>query len=73
MSILAFLVTIAFSVDFKNLTLPKNIKTILFSQMLQTTETLVTGRLLKNLADREYYIIYEGLVIALLFIAIVVK
>lgn len=72
-SIIAFFVTIWFSIDFKNLTFPRSMKFILIVQLLCTAETLLTWRLLKNVPDKEFYIIYEVLVIFILFLPILFK
>lgn len=72
-AILAFVVTILFSVDFKTFTVPKSIKLIFWIQILMTLETLFTWWLLKNLPDNEYYVIYEVLILIVLLIPILLR
>ncbi|GHV23481.1 hypothetical protein FACS189428_7040 [Clostridia bacterium] len=67
-AIVTFFVIMAFSIDFKKLTFPKSAKLILSIQLLGTVDTLLTGRLLKSVADVEYYVMYEILIaVVLLF------
>jgi hypothetical protein len=72
-SIIAFIVTILFSINFKKLTLPRSIRFILIVEILYTAETLLTWRLLKNVPDKEFYVIYEVIVIFILFLPILFK
>jgi hypothetical protein len=69
-AILTFFVIMAFSIDFKKLTLPKSAKLILAIQLLGAVDTLLTGRLLKSIADVEFYIIYELLIAVILLFPI---
>lgn len=72
-AILAFFVIMAFSIDLKKLALPKTIKLILAIQLLIALETLLTGWFLKSVSDTDYYILYEIIVVALLFIPLLRK
>ncbi|MDR0860832.1 MAG: hypothetical protein LBO09_07890 [Candidatus Peribacteria bacterium] len=69
-AIVTFFVIMAFSIDFKKLTLPKSAKLILSIQLLGTVDTLLTGRLLKSVADVEYYVMYELLIAVILLFPI---
>lgn len=66
MSILVIITTILFSIDFKNFEFPKNIKKILFVQILITIETLLTWYFLKDLADKDYFVVYQIVVVIML-------
>lgn len=72
-AIVAFLVIMAFSINFKKLTLPKSIKLILWIQALIALETLLTGWFLQSVPDKEYYILYEVMVVIILLFPLVWK
>jgi len=65
-SILVIIITILFSIDFKKFELPKNIKKILFVQVLITLETLLTWYFLKDLADKDYFVVYQIVIVIML-------
>lgn len=65
-SILVIIITILFSIDFKKFEFPKNMKKILLVQLLITAETLLTWYFLKDLADMDYFIIYQIVIVVML-------
>ena len=72
-AIITFLVILGFSIDLKKLTMPKSIKLILGIQALIALEALLTGRFLKSVSDKEYYILYELIVVVLLLFPIIAR
>jgi len=73
MSILVIIITILFSIDFKKFEFPKNIKKILFVQILITLETLLTWYFLKDLADKDYFIVYQIVIVIMLLFPLVIN
>lgn len=72
-SIVVIIMTVLASLDFKNFSWPKNIKKILFIQILITLETLLTGYFLKDLADKDYFIVYQIVIIIMLMFPFLIK
>jgi len=66
MTLLAALVIVFASIDFKKLTVPKNFKTILLSQSLISLETLLTWYVLIRLDYVRFFVIYA--MVSILFI-----
>lgn len=65
-SVLVIIITILFSIDFKNFEFPKNIKKIVLVQILITWETLLTWYFLKDLADKDYFVVYQIVIVIML-------
>lgn len=73
MSLLVIIITILLSVDYKKFEFPKNMKKILFVQILITAETLLTWYFLKDLSDQDYFIIYQIVIVILLLFPLFFK
>ncbi len=71
--ILVILITIGASIDFKKFERPKNLKMILLIQLLIAAESVLTGYFLTDLGDKEYFILYELIIVAILLIPVLVK
>ena len=50
----------------------KNTKMLLLIQILKALETLMTGYLIAEITDMDYFILYEIIVVALLLIPMIV-
>ena len=72
-SILVILITILTSIDYKKFTRPRNLKKILFVQILITAETLLTWYLLSDLADKDYFVVYQITIVFLLVFPLLFK
>jgi hypothetical protein len=72
-AIVTFFVIMGFSIDFKKLTIPKNIKTILLIQSLMAVEVVLTGYFLQSVADMQYYMLYELSVVVIFFFLLLRK
>ncbi len=69
-AILVVVITIVSVIDFKNLTLPKNMWLVLIYQVLNTIEILMTWYFLKNVSNTDYFILYEIVIIFMLLFPI---
>ena len=65
-SLLVIIVIVFSSVNFKKFEWPKNLKKIIFVQLLITAETLITWYFLKSVSDQEYFILYQVVIIVVL-------
>ncbi|MCX6822966.1 MAG: hypothetical protein NTX91_03120 [candidate division SR1 bacterium] len=72
-SMIVIIMTILSSMDFKHFTWPKNIKKILLIQILITAETLITGYFLKDVSDKDFFIVYQVVIIIMLLFPFVIK
>jgi hypothetical protein len=72
-ALLTFAVSMAFTIDFKKLTFPKQAKLLFLVQIFIALETLLTGRVLKTLSNIEYFIVYQGVIIILLTVILIAK
>lgn len=73
MSLIVIVVTILFSVDYKKIEFPKNMKKILFVQILITAETLLTWYFLKDLSDQDYFVVYQIVIVVMLMFPLLFK
>lgn len=72
-SMIVIIMTILSSMDFKHFTWPKNIKKILLIQILITAETLITWYFLKDVSDKDFFIVYQVVIIIMLLFPFVIK
>lgn len=71
--IIVIMIIIWSSINFKKLERPKNLKTILLIQILIAAESLLTGYFLINVSDKDYFILYELIIVAILILPVVFK
>jgi cytochrome bd-type quinol oxidase subunit 1 len=71
--ILVIIITIGASVNFKKFERPKNLKMILLVQVLVAAECVLTGYFLTDFGDKEYFILYEIIIVAILLIPVLIK
>ena len=72
-SMLVIIITVLSAMDFKNFTWPRNLKKILFIQLLITAETLITWYFLKDVSDKDFFIIYQVVIIIMLLFPFFIK
>ena len=72
-SLLVIIVIVFSSVNFKKFEWPKNLKKIIFVQLLITAETLITWYFLKSVSDQEYFILYQVVIIVVLLFPLIIK
>jgi hypothetical protein len=72
-ALLTFMVSMAFTIDFKQLTFPKQAKMLFLVQIFIAIETVLTGRVLQSLSNIEYFVVYQGIIITVLTIILIAK
>lgn len=71
--VIVIIITIWSSINFKDFERPKNLKSILLVQCLIATESILTWYFLADLWNKDYFILYEIIIIAILIIPVVIK
>ena len=72
-ALITFLVILAFSIDFKNQTLPKNMKMVILIHLFIAMELILTWRVLQSVSNIEYVIVYQFLIIVVISTILLAK